>query len=175
VQERWPVTTLTGESGAVTDGTGRSVGLRRLLVAGVVVVVVVLADQLTKWWAVDRLSSGPIHLIGTLDLELSYNTGSAFSLFQRETPVLVVVAAVLVVALAALVWRSPTLGRAAILGLIIGGALGNLSDRLFRANHGAVVDFVALHFWPTFNVADSSIVIGCVLLVVSLLRTPSAS
>jgi signal peptidase II len=140
-----------------------------------VVVVVVLADQLTKWWAVDRLSSGPIHLIGTLDLELSYNTGSAFSLFQRETPVLVVVAAVLVVALAALVWRSPTLGRAAILGLIIGGALGNLSDRLFRANHGAVVDFVALHFWPTFNVADSSIVIGCVLLVVSLLRTPSAS
>ncbi len=159
----------------MTDGTGRSVGLRRLLVAGVVVVVVVLADQLTKWWAVDRLSSGPIHLIGTLDLELSYNTGSAFSLFQRETPVLVVVAAVLVVALAALVWRSPTLGRAAILGLIIGGALGNLSDRLFRANHGAVVDFVALHFWPTFNVADSSIVIGCVLLVVSLLRTPSAS
>ncbi len=86
-----------------------------------------------------------------------------------------VVAAVVVVALAALVWRSPTLGRAAILGLIIGGALGNLSDRLFRANHGAVVDFVALHFWPTFNVADSSIVIGCVLLVVSLLRTPSAS
>ncbi len=159
----------------MTDGSGRSVGLRRLLVAGVVVVVVVLADQLTKWWAVDRLSSGPIHLIGTLDLELSYNTGSAFSLFQRETPVLVVVAAVLVVALAALVWRSPTLGRAAILGLIIGGALGNLSDRLFRANHGAVVDFVALHFWPTFNVADSSIVIGCVLLVVSLLRTPSAS
>ncbi len=159
----------------MTDGTGRSVGLRRLLVAGVVVVVVVLADQLTKWWAVDRLSSGPIHLIGTLDLELSYNTGSAFSLFQGETPVLVVVAAVVVVALAALVWRSPTLGRAAILGLIIGGALGNLSDRLFRANHGAVVDFVALHFWPTFNVADSSIVIGCVLLVVSLLRTPSAS
>ena len=42
-----------------------------------------------------------------------------------------------------------------MLGLIIGGALGNLSDRLFRGDHGAVVDFVALHFWPTFNVADA--------------------
>ncbi len=47
-------------------------------------------------------------------------------------------------------------GRAAILGLILGGALGNLADRFFRDDHGAVVDFVALHFWPTFNVADAS-------------------
>jgi signal peptidase II len=138
-------------------------------VAGAVTVVVVAVDQLTKWWALHRLTSGPIHIIGTLDLELSRNTGSAFSLFQGQSAVLVVVAVVLVTVLATLVWRSPSLGRAAVLGLILGGALGNLADRLFRGDHGAVVDFVALHFWPTFNVADASITVGCILLVVSLL------
>jgi signal peptidase II len=141
-------------------------------VAGAVTVVVVAVDQLTKWWALHRLTSGPIHIIGTLDLELSRNTGSAFSLFQGQSAVLVVVAVVLVAVLATLVWRSPSLGRAAVLGLILGGALGNLADRLFRGDHGAVVDFVALHFWPTFNVADASIVVGCVLLLVSLVRGP---
>jgi signal peptidase II len=85
---------------------------------------------------------------------------------------LAVVAVVLIGALAALVWRAPTLGRAAIIGLILGGALGNLGDRLFRDDHGAVVDFVDLHFWPTFNVADACITVGCLLLVVSLLRAP---
>ena len=49
---------------------------------------------------------------------------------------------------------------AAALGLVVGGALGNLSDRVFRSHHGAVVDFIALHFWPTFNVADSCVVVG---------------
>jgi signal peptidase II len=68
--------------------------------------------------------------------------------------------------------RASSAGQAAALGLILGGALGNLSDRLFRGDHGAVVDFVALHFWPTFNVADASIVVGCALLLVSLVRGP---
>jgi signal peptidase II len=77
-----------------------------------------------------------------------------------------------VAGLSVLVWRAPTTARAATLGLILGGALGNLSDRLFRGDHGAVVDFVALHFWPTFNVADASIVVGCGLLLVSLIREP---
>ena len=133
-------------------------------------VTVVAADQLTKWWAVTRLPAGPIHVIGTLDLQLSFNTGSAFSLFQNHTGVVVAVVCILIAALAVLVWRSPSLGRAAILGLVLGGALGNLADRLFRTDHGAVVDFVDLHFWPTFNVADACITVGCVLLLVSLVR-----
>jgi signal peptidase II len=141
-------------------------------VAGTVVVVVVAADQLSKWWAVRRLTSGPVHVIGTLDLELSRNTGSAFSLFQGRGPLLALLAAVLVAVLGTLAWRAPTTGRAAVLGLIAGGALGNLSDRVFRGDHGAVVDFVDLHFWPTFNVADACITVGCILLVVSLLRAP---
>ncbi len=137
-----------------------------------VVVGVVVADQLTKWWAVTRLAQGSIHVIGTLDLELARNTGASFSLFQGKAFVLVPVAVVLVGVLLVLSWRAPSTGRAAILGLILGGALGNLSDRAFRDDHGAVVDFVALHFWPTFNVADASIVVGCALLVVSLVRAP---
>jgi signal peptidase II len=160
---------VTGEVPAVA---ARPTGLRRLGVAAGVVVAVVLLDQLTKWWAVDRLSHGSIHLIGTLDLQLSLNTGSAFSLLQGQDALLIVVAVVLVTGLFVLVWRAPTTARAATLGLVIGGALGNLSDRLFRGDHGAVVDFVALHFWPTFNVADASIVVGCGLLLVSLIREP---
>jgi signal peptidase II len=135
-----------------------------------VAAVVVLVDQLSKSWAVSRLSHGPIHIVGPLDLELQRNTGSAFSLFQGEAVVLVIVAVILVGVLLVMAGRAPTSGRAVVFGLILGGALGNLADRLFRGENGAVIDFIALHFWPTFNLADSCIVVGCVLLVVSLLR-----
>jgi signal peptidase II len=171
VQERGTVATLTRPSEPATDRHRPPPGAgRRLAVAAGVAATVVLVDQLTKWWAVDRLTRGPIHVGWTLDLELTRNTGSAFSLFQGDAVILVVVAVVLVTGLLLLVRRWPSTGRAAVLGLIVGGALGNLSDRLFRDHHGAVVDFVALHWWPTFNVADASIVVGCALLVVSLLR-----
>jgi signal peptidase II len=175
VQERWPVTTLTSDAGVTTARTDRSAGLRRVIVAVAIVVAVVACDQLTKWWAISRLSSGSVHVIGTLDFELARNTGSAFSLFQGQSIALILVAVVLIVGLLALVWRAQTDGRAAILGLILGGALGNLADRLLRGDHGAVVDFIALHFWPTFNVADASIVVGCALLLISLVWKPQAS
>lgn len=142
----------------------------RLMVTLSVAAVVVLVDQLTKWWAVDRLARGPIHLIGTLDLELTRNRGSAFSLFQGDAVVLIVIAVVLVGALLTAAYHSPSRSRAAVLGLIIGGAVGNLSDRLFRGHHGAVIDFIALHFWPTFNVADACIVVGSLALAFSLIR-----
>ena len=178
MQERWPVPALTDETAVVT-GDGRhdalSTGPARLVVAVGVVAAVVLADQLTKWWAVDRLVSGPVHVVWRLDFALSYNTGSAFSLFQGATGAIVAVAVALVAVLLVLVWRAPTLGRAAILGLILGGALGNLSDRFFRDLHGGVVDFVDFHFFPSFNVADSCITIGCILLVISLLRDGSGA
>ncbi len=147
-------------------------GSARLVAALAVAVGVVVVDQLTKWWAVTRLVHGPVHVIGTLDFELSRNSGASFSLFQGKAVVLVPVAVVLVAVLSVMAWRAPSAGRAVVLGLIVGGALGNLCDRFFRDDHGAVVDFVALHFWPTFNVADACIVVGCLLLVFSLLRAP---
>jgi signal peptidase II len=172
LQERRPVTALIGEAEVAPRRVTAHSGSRRLAIALVVMAVVITCDQLTKWWAVTRLVDGPVHVIGTLDFELALNRGSAFILFQGQTFLLVLVAAVLIVGLLVLVWRSPTTGRAAVLGLILGGALGNLSDRLFRSDHGAVVDFIALHFWPTFNLADASIVVGCGLLLISLVRSP---
>jgi signal peptidase II len=168
MQERWPLTTLTRDPPADRDRSSRRSGLLRLATAAGVAAAVVLVDQLTKWWAVSRLSSGPIHVIWKLDFELTRNTGSSFSLLQGSTDLLTAVVVIAAAVLGVLAWRSPTVGRSVLYGLILGGALGNLSDRFFR--NGAVVDFVALHFWPTFNVADACIVVGCVLLVVSLLR-----
>jgi signal peptidase II len=171
LQERRAVATLTDGDAAAAVARDDP-GIHRLVATLAVTVGVVVVDQLTKWWALHRLSSGSIHVVGTLDLQLSRNTGSAFSLFAGRGGLLAAIAVVLVVALSLLAWRAPTVGRAAIIGLILGGALGNLADRLFRSDHGAVVDFVALHFWPTFNVADAAITVGCALLVLSLLRAP---
>ncbi len=148
-------------------------GLLRLAVALGIGAGVVVVDVVTKSWALHRLASGPVHVAWRLDFDLSLNSGSAFSLFTGQTVLITGVAVVLVAMLLVMVWRAASFGRAAIVGLIMGGALGNLGDRLFRDEHGSVVDFIAFHFWPTFNVADSCIVVGCGLLVVSLLRTGS--
>jgi signal peptidase II len=145
--------------------------MRRLVVAAVVAACVVLVDQLTKSWAVSRLSRGNIHVIWKLDLILQYNSGSSFSLAQGWAPVIGGIAVVIVAVLIVAVRRARSNAVAAALGLVIGGALGNLSDRVFRSHHGAVVDFIALHFWPTFNVADSCVVIGSILLVLLLWRS----
>jgi signal peptidase II len=145
-------------------GSGpRPNAVRRLALAGSVAVVVVLVDQVTKSWAVHRLSQGPIHVVGKLDLELTYNSGASFGLARGWAPIIGAVAVVAVVLMLSIVRHVRSDALTVALGLVIGGALGNLTDRIFRGNHGAVVDFIALHFWPTFNVADSCIVIGAVL------------
>ncbi len=149
-----------------------------------VAILVVAVDQLTKTWAVRTLAHrAPIHVIGSLQLALQYNSGSAFSLGRNLGPLIGLVAAVVVVALAftGRGARTPTL--AAIIGLLVGGAVGNLIDRGFRAGlagksgflHGAVVDFIDLQWWPVFNVADASIVVGGVLLALTGLRGETGS
>jgi len=137
----------------------------------VIAVVVVIVDQVTKSLAVARLSREPLHLIGPFALVLTYNTGVAFSIGTGLTlPIVVIV----VVLLAVVAWFGRTVPNSAAavgVGMIIGGAIGNLADRLFRGHHGAVVDFIYSGFWPTFNVADSSIVCGSLLLGIALWRT----
>lgn len=141
--------------------------LRHLVVTWAVAAVVIAADQGTKSWAIDRLSRGSIHVIWKLDFILAYNSGVSFSLAQGWSPVIVVFA-VLAIAVISLVASKTSSSIIAVgLGFVMGGAAGNLSDRLFRSNHGAVVDFIALHFWPTFNVADSCICIGAVVLALA--------
>lgn len=146
---------------SLSDGERHRHGAtRRLSVAGAVAAVVIVADQVTKTWAVHRLQHGPVHLVWKLDLELEFNTGSAFSLMRGWAPILAGVAVAIVVLLLASVRRVRSDLLAASVGLVVGGALGNLADRVFRSHHGAVVDFIAFHFWPTFNLADAAIVVG---------------
>jgi signal peptidase II len=146
-----------------------------MLVAGAVAVVVVAADQVTKTWAVHRLAHGPIHVVWKLDLELTYNSGGAFSFAQGWAPVLAGVAVVAVLVLLGAVRKVQSTAIAVALGLVVGGALGNLSDRVLRSNRGSVIDFVALHFWPTFNVADACVVVGGLLAAFLLWRGESAT
>jgi signal peptidase II len=138
------------------------------LTAAIVPTVVAL-DQLTKRWAVSELTgSEPHHVVWTLQWNLARNSGMAFSQAQGIGP-FIGIAALLVVAW--LAWTSRTLtnritGIAA--GLIAGGALGNLADRLFRGDRilrGAVIDFIDFQWFPIFNVADMAIDIGGALFV----------
>jgi signal peptidase II len=128
---------------------------------------VVFADQVTKTWAVDHVSDRAIHVIWTLRLAVTYNSGAAFSIGQGITPVFVAVAVGMVVALVVIARRDETIGARVALGLVLGGALGNLTDRVVRHHHGAVVDFIDFRWWPVFNVADASIVVGAILLALS--------
>jgi len=139
-----------------------------------VAVAVVAIDQLTKAWALRGLADGPIGIVGPVRFNLTRNTAGAFGLGGAVVPVLAVGAMVLVVALVARadVIRRPGLAVAA--GLVLGGALGNLVDRLARSPGllgGAVVDFVDLRWWPVFNLADAAITCGCLVLLWSGWRT----
>ena len=138
-----------------------------------VAAIVLVVDQLSKALVLTFLAPGAPHaevviVPGLLRLYYVENTGAAFGLFQGKNPLLAFLAFGVVVAL--VVWFRELvrfwLGSLA-LGLQLGGAVGNLIDR-FR--HGFVVDFIDFSFWPTFNVADSAITIGVLMLLYVLLR-----
>jgi signal peptidase II len=149
---------------------------RPLLALVLVVAAVVLClDIASKHLAVDRLSDGSaVDVIdGALKLRLVRNSGAAFGFAPGLTIVLSLVAAAVIVAIlrAASVLRSAW--WAVALGLVLGGALGNLADRVFRAPglfRGRVIDFLELPHWPVFNLADSCIMTGGTLMVLLSLR-----
>jgi signal peptidase II len=148
------------------------------VLATAIVVGIVAADQLSKLWAVRELADAPVSIIGSdVSFELTRNTGSAFSLFQAFTPLLALIAIGVAVLLVREVRRSRDTLMIVGLSLVLGGALGNLADRLFRSPgflKGAVVDFVHVGRFPTFNVADSAITIGAVLIVIWAVRADVA-
>ncbi len=138
-----------------------------LLVAG----GVVIADQLTKRWALATLDDPrrTIDLVGSLRLNLVFNTGSAFSAGEGFGVWIALLALVVVVVLVATLRHVPDLRTSIPLAMVAGGAVGNLADRAFRGDgffDGAVVDFIDLQWWPVFNVADAAIVVGGALLLV---------
>lgn len=143
--------------------------------------VVFVSDQLTKFAAADYLTRhGDVQLTSFLNFSLVYNAGAAFGFLSSasgwQNIFFIVVASVACVAILWMSWRlkadDPVLGAG--LMLVLGGAAGNLTDRLL---HGYVIDFVDVHYhawhWPAFNVADSAITVGAVLLVLDALgRNP---
>jgi signal peptidase II len=167
---------VTASGAEHTGGRAAPARSRSTLLPVAIVVAVVAIDQATKAWAVSALADHSVRVVGdTVELVLGRNTGSAFSMFTGVTPVLAVLALGVAVVLARTVRRSQDLWTVCALSLVLGGALGNLSDRVFRSPgflHGAVVDFVRLGWWPVFNVADSAITIGALLLVGFGWRTP---
>jgi signal peptidase II len=145
---------------------------------------VIVLDQLTKAVALERLVPGlPVTLTGWLALTLVMNTGLAFGLlaglpstWRWLVALLSVMALVVLARLALRALPSGGLPVHLAIGLIFGGAVGNLIDRV---RWGAVVDFVDVHWrgyhWPAFNVADSAISVGVVLLALRLMTKPAGT
>jgi signal peptidase II len=135
--------------------------------------VAYLMDRVSKVWAENSLQGRPpLRVLPGVQLAFTTNSGGAFSL-GRSTPWLFVGATIVVSAvIVATAFRHASVLTAAALGLVLGGALGNLTDRIVRGPgfSGHVVDFVDVGPWPVFNLADSAIVVGAVLLAWSGLR-----
>lgn len=136
----------------------------------VIALAVLVIDQVTKAWALVALDDGRmIDLVWTLRFNLVFNNGMAFSRGASWGPVIGLVA--IVVAMLLLRASTKTASRLAqcAFGLVIGGAIGNVVDRLFRDDawmRGAVVDFIDFQWWPVFNVADMGVTVGAVMLIV---------
>ena len=141
--------------------------------------VVLVLDQLTKQWALSALADGPVDLVGSLRLNLVFNDRAAFSLGFGSTTAIALVGCALVTVLVVMGVRAEQRGWALGLGIILGGALGNLTDRTFRSDDGflsgRVVDMVDLQWWPVFNLADAALWVGIgVLLLASRKRAEGA-
>jgi len=154
----------------VSATTGRRLG-NFPKTAILVVLAAVVVDQLTKHWAVSHLNDGHVdHVIWTLQWNLSFNGGMAFGQGQGFGPFIAVIATIVVVVLLLSLRQQGTTRSQIPIGLIVGGALGNIIDRLFRGEgflQGKVVDFIDFQWFPIFNVADMCVNIGGALLVLS--------
>ena len=133
-----------------------------------IAVLVVAADQITKLVIVRNVVQGDhIRVLGSwLVISHIRNSGAAFGTLRGFGGVLAMIALAGVGVFAVVLWRQPRTVVGVAAGLVAGGALGNLVDRIVR---GTVVDFIDFRFWPAFNVADAAITIGVILLVIELL------
>jgi signal peptidase II len=162
-----------GQAGA----SSRPAWWRRARVAPLSIAVAtiwVVVDQITKQWALNTLGDGrEVHVVWTLQWNLSFNTGMAFSRGEGFGPFIGVLAVLIVIVL--IVTSAHVDSRLAkfAAGMLIGGAIGNLVDRAFRDDgwlHGAVVDFIDFQWFPIFNVADIGVTVGAALFAIATIR-----
>jgi signal peptidase II len=135
---------------------------------------VLLADLGSKLWVVESLRDRQIDVLGdVLVIRQIRNPGAAFGIAQGATVVFTIVAVAVVAVIVRTAQHLRSVGWAAALGLLLGGATGNLVDRIFRspaAFRGHVVDFIEVGWFPLFNIADSAIVCGGALAVLLAVR-----
>jgi len=135
----------------------------------IIAISVFVLDRISKFWISQNfaLNESTQIIKNIFHLTLVHNTGAAFGIFRSQTIFFVVISLLAVVAIVIYIRRStkPSYFRDIALALILGGAFGNLVDRLF---FGYVIDFLDFRVWPVFNVADSAITIGTFLLIFSL-------
>ena len=171
--------TRDGQEPAGTDGTaaeaGRPRGKRRIAVLFAVAAFAYALDLISKMIVVAKLEHHePIEIIGDwLRFEAIRNAGAAFGFGEAFTVIFTVIAAAVIVVIVRLARKLYSLPWAIALGLLLGGALGNLTDRIFRSPgvfEGAVVDFIAPKHFAVFNLADSAIVCGGILIVLLSFR-----
>ena len=136
-------------------------------------VAILVLDILTKGWAVSALSDGrDIHIFWTLHFALTHNEGMAFSTGTNIGPFIGMLAIVVIAILVATMRKQSNTMSLVATGCIVGGATGNVLDRVFRGTgfmDGAVVDFIDLRWWPVFNVADIGIVCGAIAVAFSMI------
>ena len=141
--------------------------LLSLAIAG----AVIAADQLTKWWVVSTLPGNTIEVIpGVLYFRYVLNSGAAFGFLPGAGSFIALGAIAAAVLIVLVVHRLQGRLETVAMGLVLGGALGNLIDRVFRGPgllDGAVVDFVDFEYFPAFNVADSAITVGAGLAILT--------
>ncbi|MFE7465664.1 signal peptidase II [Streptomyces sp. NPDC057499] len=162
-------------SGSPAEEPAPPRGRRKIMVLVVVAVVAYLIDLVSKMIVVAKLEHHePIELIGDwLQLSAIRNAGAAFGIGEAYTIIFTCIAATVIVVISRLARKLYSLPWAIALGLLLGGALGNLTDRIFRAPgtfQGAVVDFIAPAHFAVFNLADSAICCGGVLIVILSFR-----
>lgn len=167
--------TAAGEEALTSTDTVRTTRRSSISVLVAVAVVGYALDQGTKQWALSALDPGdPRELIGSLlRLNLTFNPGAAFSIGTNATWVLTIIACVVIAFTIYSARKLRSKPWALGLGLLIGGALGNLTDRFFREpsfGKGHVVDFLQLPNWPIFNVADICVVSAACLIALLSIR-----
>jgi len=157
------------------SGTGSAVCRRA---GAAIAAVALIADQASKIWILESVMQPPrvIEIAPFFNVLLTWNRGVSFGMFNQASdygPLLLTgLAIVIIIALSVWLWRATTRASVLALGLIIGGAAGNVVDRV---RFGAVVDFLDFHafgyHWPAFNIADSAVCVGAAILVLESLFT----
>jgi signal peptidase II len=154
--------------------------IRPLRAGMLVAILTIFFDQLSKWWILNLVMAPPkiIEVTQFFNLVLVHNRGASFGIFS-DAPgwasiALIVFAIIISIVLAIWMWQAQETFLSIALALVIGGAIGNVIDRI---RFGAVVDFLDVHaggwHWPAFNVADSAITLGVILLILDSLKSKS--